>query len=94
MTASDAIGYAAASCTTLSFVPQVLRVWRTRSVEDISTAMYTVFTFGVGLWLVYGLVLGSTPIIVSNIATLLLAGSVLVMKRRYSRVPAAPVPRR
>jgi MtN3 and saliva related transmembrane protein len=94
VTTSDAIGYAAASCTTLSFVPQVIRVWRTRSVEDISTAMYAVFTFGIALWLIYGLILGSLPIIVSNIATLLLAGSVLVMKRRYSRAVRESGPRR
>ena len=80
MTLADAMGYGAATCTTLAFVPQVWRVWRTRSADDISALMYVVFVAGLALWLGYGLVLGSWPIIVANTFTLLLAGSVLWMK--------------
>jgi MtN3 and saliva related transmembrane protein len=81
----DTLGYAAASCTTLSFVPQALKVWRTRSADGISTLMYSVFITGVALWLAYGIGLRSWPMIVANAVTLLLAASVLVLKLRYAR---------
>jgi MtN3 and saliva related transmembrane protein len=77
------IGFIAAILTTFAFVPQVLRVWRTRSTSDISLGMYALFTVGVALWLVYGILIESWPVIVANLVTLLLAGSVLVMKIRY-----------
>jgi MtN3 and saliva related transmembrane protein len=85
MTIADAVGYGAATCTTLAFVPQVWRVWRTRSADDISAAMYVVFFAGLTLWFGYGVLLGSWPIIVANAFTMLLAGSVLWMKLRFSR---------
>lgn len=81
----DVLGYAAASCTTLSFVPQAWRIWRLRSADDISTPMYVIFICGVALWLVYGLVLGAAPIIAANVVTILLAGVVLAMKWHFRR---------
>lgn len=84
----DAIGYAAATCTTAAFVPQVLRVWQTRSVQDISLSMYVVFFIGVMLWCAYGVVLSSWPIIIANTLTLMLTGAVLWMKLTFGRVPA------
>jgi MtN3 and saliva related transmembrane protein len=79
----DLIGSLAATLTTLSFIPQVLQVYRTRHTHDISLGMYTAFTGGVALWLVYGILLGSWPIIIANSITLGLAGSVLIMKIRF-----------
>ncbi|MDP3700218.1 MAG: SemiSWEET transporter [Hylemonella sp.] len=83
MTMSDLIGYIAASLTTLSFLPQALHTFRTRDVSGISLGMYTMFTAGVALWLVYGLLLGAWPLIVANSVTLALALAILVMKLRY-----------
>lgn len=83
MPAQDWIGGIAATLTTCSFVPQVLRVWKTRHTQDISLLMYTLFTAGVGLWLVYGILLASWPIIIANGITLLLAGTVLLLKLRF-----------
>lgn len=83
MTALDWVGSAAATLTTLSFVPQVWKIWRTRHTLDISLGMYAIFTAGVALWLAYGLLLGAWPIIIANSITLLLAGTVLAMKLRY-----------
>ena len=80
---SDAIGSIAATLTTVSFVPQVWKVWQTRHTADISLAMYSFFTTGVALWLAYGFLLASWPIIIANSITLLLAGTVLVMKLRF-----------
>jgi MtN3 and saliva related transmembrane protein len=82
-TALNVLGFVAGVLTTTAFIPQVLKIWKTRSARDISLAMYAVFTSGVVLWLVYGLALGSLPIIVANVLTLVLALAVLVMKLRY-----------
>ncbi len=83
MSVQELIGGIAATLTTCSFIPQVWRVWRTRHTKDISLLMYTLFTTGVALWLAYGILLSSWPIIVANAITLLLAGMVLVMKLRF-----------
>ena len=76
-------GTVAATLTTLAFVPQAVKTLRTRDTRGISTHMYVVFTVGVGFWLVYGCVLGSWPMIVSNAVTLVLAGAILAMKLRF-----------
>lgn len=76
------IGGIAATLTTCSFIPQVLRVLQTRHTKDISLSMYALFTTGVALWLAYGILLGAWPIIIANGITLLLAGIVLILKIR------------
>jgi MtN3 and saliva related transmembrane protein len=74
------IGSIAAICTTVAFVPQVIKSWRTRDLSGISLPMYTIFTIGVILWLVYGLLIGDWPVIIANAITALLAGGVLLLK--------------
>lgn len=83
MSAQEWIGGTAATLTTCSFIPQVWRVWQTQHTQDISLGMYALFTAGVALWLVYGILLGAWPIIVANSITLLLAGTVLALKLRF-----------
>lgn len=83
MSTIDLMGSIAAILTTSSFIPQVWQIWRTRHTKDISLFMYAVFTLGVGMWLIYGLLLSSWPIIIANAITLCLAGAVLVMKLRF-----------
>lgn len=80
---SEIIGFIAATCTTLAFVPQAVRVWRTRSVEDISLLMYLILVMGIALWIVYGVFIHSLPVIIANCVTLVLAGAVLVGKVRF-----------
>lgn len=80
---TELIGTLAAIATTTSFIPQVWQVWRTKHTKDISLGMYAIFTLGVALWLVYGLLLGAWPIIIANSITVLLAGAVLLMKLRF-----------
>lgn len=80
---SDLIGMIAGTLTTIAFVPQVWRVWKTRSTKDISLGMYLVFTAGVVFWLAYGLMLGAWPIIIANVVTLALTGTVLGLKLRH-----------
>jgi MtN3 and saliva related transmembrane protein len=81
--ARELIGAAAACCTTLSFVPQAVRIIRTRDTAAISLPMYLVFGTGILLWLVYGLLLTSWPIIVSNVVTIVLVGLIVALKLRY-----------
>jgi len=85
VTAADALGLAAGVLTTLAFVPQVIRVWRTRSARDLSLASFAIFTVGVALWLAYGIAIGALPVIVANAVTLVLAGAILVMKLVFDR---------
>ena len=80
---ADLIGALAGALTTIAFIPQVWRVWQTRSARDLSLSMYLIFTAGVALWLVYGVALGALPIIVFNSVTLVLAATVLAMKIRF-----------
>jgi MtN3 and saliva related transmembrane protein len=83
MNLADWLGSIAGTLTTVAFVPQVWRVWKSRSTRDISLGMYLVFTSGVGFWLLYGVALGAWPIIVANTVTLALTGTVLVLKLRH-----------
>ncbi len=79
----DWIGSIAATLTTTAFIPQAWQVWRTRHTKDISLGMYAIFTSGVALWAIYGMMIGSWPVIIANCITLVLAGAVLVMKIRF-----------
>jgi len=85
MPLSDLIGYLAAALTTCSFLPQALHTFRSRDVSGISLGMYSTFTLGVALWLVYGVALSAWPIVAANTVTLALAGAILGMKLRYGR---------
>jgi MtN3 and saliva related transmembrane protein len=76
------IGLIAGILTTVAFVPQVIKTWRSHSTHDISLAMFAIFTSGVFAWLLYGLMIEDLPIVVANAVTLALAGSILVMKLR------------
>ena len=83
MSLTDLIGYLAACLTTCSFVPQAWLTFKTRDVRGISLGMYSVFTCGVALWLLYGLALEAWPIVAANAVTMTLAASILAMKLRY-----------
>ena len=83
MNLSELTGYAAALLTTAAFVPQAWLTFRTRDVSGISLGMYSVFTAGVALWLVYGLLLGAWPVVAANAVTLALAVAILVIKLRF-----------
>lgn len=76
----DFFGFAAAGLTTIAFLPQAAKAWKTRDVSEVSLPMYSLFTAGVVCWLTYGLLLGAWPIILANTITLVLAGSVLAIK--------------
>ncbi len=81
----ETIGYVAAALTTLSFAPQAWLVFRTRDVSGVSLGMYAAMVSGVALWLVYGVLIRSWPLVVANLVTLSLSGAILLMKLRLSR---------
>jgi MtN3 and saliva related transmembrane protein len=83
MPSIDLIGSVAACLTTFSFIPQAIKTFRTKDVSGISLGMYGCFTLGVALWLIYGLMLGAWPIIISNAITGSLALCIFWMKLRY-----------
>ena len=77
------LGLLAGGLTTASFVPQVRKIWKTKSAEDVSLMMFVAFCFGVTLWLVYGFVKGELAIIATNAVTLLLGAAIVWMKLRF-----------
>ena len=83
MSLMDYTGYAAAICTTSAYVPQVIRVWRTRSTKDISLKMFLVLVTGLSLWLTYGIWRGEIPLIAANSVTLALASTILYFKLKH-----------
>ena len=84
MTWFDIVGALAGALTTVSFIPQVVKTWRSGCAEDLSLSMFALFSAGVLLWLVYGIALHSLPIILANGITLGLALSILFLKTRHA----------
>ncbi len=83
MEAANTLGLVAGTLTTVAFFPQVIKTWRSRSAKDISLGMFSLFSVGVFLWLLYGIHIGAMPVIVSNAITLLLALTILLFKLRF-----------
>lgn len=77
------LGLAAGSCTTIAFLPQVIKTWKSGSAKDLSLGMFSFFCFGVLLWLIYGIIIQDVPVIVANMLTLILASSLLYFKLRF-----------
>lgn len=77
------IGALAGTLTTLAFIPQVMRSWRRRSVDDLSTPMLIAFSIGVFLWVVYGMLTHAGPLVAANVVTLALSVALLAMKWRF-----------
>jgi MtN3 and saliva related transmembrane protein len=74
------LGFVAGTLTAVAFLPQVIKTWRTRSAGDLSTSMLLAQSFGVALWIVYGVAIGSLPVIISNVVTLTLTLLLLAFK--------------
>ena len=83
MELASLVGFAAGFLTTIAFVPQVVKIWRSKSAQDVSLVTFLAFTAGVALWLVFGILQKELPIVVWNAVTLVLAGAILAMKLRF-----------
>ena len=81
----DTLGLIAGLLTTTAFIPQVVKIYRTKSGKDISARMFSLFSAGIVLWLVYGIALRSLPLILSNAVTLMLSLTIIALKIRYRR---------
>jgi len=77
------IGLLAASLTTISFLPQAIKVIKTKNTSDLSLLMYVAFTSGVFLWLIYGYLINDLPVMIANSITLVFAATILFMKIKY-----------
>jgi MtN3 and saliva related transmembrane protein len=84
---ANSVGTFAGLCTTLSMVPQLYSIWGRKSARDVSLSMFLVFGLGVVLWLTYGIVIKSAPVIVANGATLVLVIAILTLKLYYDNRP-------
>jgi len=83
MSFEDILGYIAATLTTISFLPQVIKTWKSRSAEDISLAMVAISAAGSMAWLVYGFLKSDIPIIIANIILAALALMLVFMKFKF-----------
>ena len=77
------MGYVAGVCTTSAFLPQAIKIVKTKHTKDISLIMYSVLTTGVVLWCSYALINRDWPLALANAVTLFLAGWILLLKIRY-----------
>ncbi len=77
------LGLIAGACTTIAFLPQVIKTWKSRSAKDLSLSMFSIFSVGVALWLAYGFLVNDIPVIAANLITLMLASTLLVFKLKY-----------
>ena len=77
------IGLVAATCTTISFLPQALIIIKTKNTAGLSLGMYSILTFGVFLWFVYGLLVNDWPLIIANAISLVFTGTILFLKMKY-----------
>ena len=81
---SSVVGLIAGTCTTIAFIPQVVHTLRSRNTSSISLGMYILFVFGIAMWLCYGVLLSDLPLVITNLITLMLSSSILIMKIRNS----------
>jgi MtN3 and saliva related transmembrane protein len=77
------LGYFAGILTTIAFIPQVVKVWTSKSTSDISLIMFVVFTSGVLLWFIYGIIINDYALVITNLITFSLSLSILVAKILY-----------
>ncbi len=83
MDAIQFVGLAAGMLTTIAFLPQVIKTWKSRSAKDLSLGMFSLFCLGVVLWLAYGFLVWDIPVIAANLLTLMLASTLLFFKLRF-----------
>ena len=81
----DLFGFLAALLTTIAFLPQLYKTWKTKSADDVSLIMLILFIIGLFCWIIYGLKINSVPILVANIITFIFNFSILILKITYSK---------
>ena len=79
----DMLGLFAGMLTTISFLPQVIKTWKSKSAKDLSLGMFLIFSIGVSLWLIYGIYTNNIPVIAANACTLVLCSTILYFKLKF-----------
>ena len=82
---TDLFGFLAALLTTIAFLPQLYKTWKTKSAEDVSLIMLILFITGLISWIIYGLRIHSFPILIANVVTLMFNFSILILKLSYNK---------
>jgi MtN3 and saliva related transmembrane protein len=77
------IGFTAATLTTIAFFPQVIKVWKTRETKDLSLVMFIILCTGVFLWIMYGILIKSLPVLIANISVFIMTLIILILKMKY-----------
>lgn len=83
MESASTLGFIAGILTTVAFIPQVVKIWKSKHTQDISLGMFVIFSARVFLWLLYGVQIGATPVVIANTVTLGLALTILIFKIKY-----------
>jgi MtN3 and saliva related transmembrane protein len=81
---ANVVGVAAALCSMTSFAPQIVKIWREKDASSVSLRMYLVTVTGFSLWIAYGLLIASWPVVGSNAVCLAMSGAILALKWRFS----------
>ncbi len=84
----EALGIIAGTLTTTSFLPQLFKIIKTKSAKDLSLGMFIIFTTGILLWLIYGLLTNTLAIIIANSITLIIATTIITLKIKYDKITA------
>lgn len=79
----ELLGYFAAFCTTISFLPQTIQTIKTKDTSSLSLSMYVLFFIGISCWFIYGVIISNYPLLIANGITIILAGIILIMKIKY-----------
>ena len=82
----DCLGYMAATITTISFLPQIIKTIQTKSAKDVSMGMFVLFTTGVFLWIVYGILTSTYPVLIANAVIFCLAFTQIILKMKYDKM--------
>jgi len=73
----------AGTITTISMLPQVIKIWKSKSAKDISLGMFSIFSVGILLWIFYGFSINSLPVVIANVVTFILGCVIIVLKIKY-----------
>lgn len=86
MILTEILGYISATLTTIAFLPQIIKTIKTKSAKDVSMGMFVLFTSGVFLWIIYGFLTGSKPVLIANLVIFCLALSQIILKIKYDKL--------
>jgi MtN3 and saliva related transmembrane protein len=82
---TDILGYISATLTTIAFLPQIIKTVQTKSAKDVSMGMFVLFTIGVFLWIIYGILTKTYPVLIANAVIFCLALAQIILKIKYDR---------